>query len=84
MLATSLVPSGVPLARATGKDGVHHRLWSLTQLGVIETILDAINSKADLPTYAGLALALDAAEAVPRLALGMLFVSPPSAMNDSD
>jgi uncharacterized protein (DUF1015 family) len=37
-------PSGPPDARATDADGVHHRLWRVTQAGVVDTIRDAVGS----------------------------------------
>lgn len=41
-----LSPSGVPLARATDSAGVHHRLWSISQAGIIDTICDAVGRAA--------------------------------------
>jgi uncharacterized protein (DUF1015 family) len=35
---------GPPLARATDEDGVHHRLWRITQPGVVEAISEAVAS----------------------------------------
>jgi uncharacterized protein (DUF1015 family) len=37
-------PQGPPDARATGADGVHHRLWRVTQAGVVDAIRDAVAS----------------------------------------
>ena len=37
-------PAGPPLARATDEEGVHHRLWKVTQPGVIEAISSAVAS----------------------------------------
>jgi uncharacterized protein (DUF1015 family) len=35
---------GPPMARATDEDGVHHRLWRVTQPGVVNAIRDAVGS----------------------------------------
>ena len=43
LAALSELP-GPPAARATDEDGVHHRLWRVTQPGVIEAIHDAVAS----------------------------------------
>ena len=37
---------GPPDARATDEDGVHHRLWRITQPGVVEAIATAVASEA--------------------------------------
>lgn len=37
-LSELCVPSGPPLARCTDEDGVHHRLWTLTQAAVVEAV----------------------------------------------
>ena len=37
-------PSGPPIARATDEDGVHHRLWRVTQPGVVAAITDAVSA----------------------------------------
>lgn len=42
-----LVPSGLPLASATDLTGAHHRIWAITQPGVVSTICDAIARVAD-------------------------------------
>ncbi len=34
--------SGPPLARCTDADGVHHRLWRVTQPGLVEAITDVV------------------------------------------
>ena len=36
--------TGPPVARATDEDGVHHRLWRVTQPGVVAAITDAVAS----------------------------------------
>jgi uncharacterized protein (DUF1015 family) len=36
--------AGPPVARATDEDGVHHRLWRITQPGVLTAITDAVAS----------------------------------------
>ena len=36
--------SGPPVGRATDDDGVHHRLWRITQPGVVAAIADAVGS----------------------------------------
>ena len=36
--------AGPPVARATDDDGVHHRLWRITQPGVVTAITDAVAS----------------------------------------
>jgi uncharacterized protein (DUF1015 family) len=36
--------TGPPVARATDEDGVHHRLWRITQPGVVAAITDAVGS----------------------------------------
>ena len=35
---------GPPVARATDEDGVHHRLWRVTQPGVVDAIRDTVAS----------------------------------------
>lgn len=35
---------GPPIARATDEDGIHHRLWRVTQPGVIEAVSSAVAS----------------------------------------
>lgn len=37
-----LVPTDMPVARATDPTGAHHRLWMISQAGVIEAISDAV------------------------------------------
>ena len=41
-LSELLEPPGPPDARATDDDGVHHRLWRLTQAGLVEAISAAV------------------------------------------
>ncbi|MEA2973083.1 MAG: hypothetical protein QOG82_1541 [Actinomycetota bacterium] len=36
--------SGPPVGRATDEDGVHHRLWRVTQPGMVSAIADAVGS----------------------------------------
>ncbi len=36
--------TGPPVGRATDEDGVHHRLWRITQPGVVAAITDAVAS----------------------------------------
>jgi uncharacterized protein (DUF1015 family) len=43
-LAALCEQPGPPLARATDEEGVHHRLWRITQPGVIEAISSAVAS----------------------------------------
>ncbi len=43
-LSTLLDPSGPPVARATDDQGVHHRLWRMSQPGVVSTMADAVAS----------------------------------------
>ncbi len=43
-LSSLLEPPGPPVARATDDEGVHHRLWRLSQPGVVSTIADAVAS----------------------------------------
>ncbi len=43
-LAALCQPTGPPLARATDDDGVHHRLWPITQAGVQAAIRDLVAS----------------------------------------
>ena len=37
-------PAGPPDARATDEEGVHHRLWRVTQPGIVEAIAEAVAS----------------------------------------
>jgi uncharacterized protein (DUF1015 family) len=39
-------PSGPPLARCTDDDGVHHRLWRLTQPAVVDAVRRAVASSS--------------------------------------
>lgn len=59
-----LVPTGSPLVRATTADGVHHRVWALAQLGVQQTIVDAVERwlDPDATGFLAIAEATDAAE----------------------
>ena len=41
-LSDLLQPSGPPLARATDELGTHHRLWRVSQPGLVATISDAV------------------------------------------
>lgn len=41
-----LIPSGMPLARATDSTGRHHRLWAISQAGVVATISGAVEKFA--------------------------------------
>jgi len=43
-LSSLLEPPGPPVARATDDEGVHHRLWRVSQPGVVATIADAVAS----------------------------------------
>jgi uncharacterized protein (DUF1015 family) len=43
-LSALLEPAGPPIARATGDDGVHHRMWPITQPALIETLKDLVAS----------------------------------------
>ena len=43
-LAALCQPTGAPVARATDDDGVHHRLWAITQAGVQAAIRDLVAS----------------------------------------
>ncbi|MGI8809011.1 MAG: DUF1015 family protein [Acidimicrobiales bacterium] len=36
--------TGAPVARCTDEDGVHHRLWRLTQPGVVEAVAETVAS----------------------------------------
>ncbi len=36
--------AGAPVARCTDKEGVHHRLWRLTQPGVVEAVATTVGS----------------------------------------
>lgn len=44
-LSTLCELPGPPIARATDEDGVHHRLWRITQRGVVEAISEAVGSQ---------------------------------------
>ncbi len=44
-LSSLLEPPGPPIARATDDEGVHHRLWRVTQAGVIDAICAALASE---------------------------------------
>lgn len=37
-------PAGAPAARCTDEEGVHHRLWRLTQPGVVEAVAETVGS----------------------------------------
>jgi len=43
-LSSLLDPPGPPVARATDDEGAHHRLWRLSQPGVVSTIAEAVAS----------------------------------------
>lgn len=43
-LSSLLEPPGPPTARATDDDGVHHRLWRVSQAGVLDAIAGALAS----------------------------------------
>ncbi len=43
-LSTLLEPTGPPVARATDDEGVHHRLWRVSQPGVVSAISAAVAS----------------------------------------
>ena len=43
-LSELAMPSGPPVARCTDEEGVHHRLWRLTQPGVIEAVATTVAS----------------------------------------
>ncbi|MDQ4090893.1 MAG: DUF1015 domain-containing protein [Actinomycetota bacterium] len=36
--------SGAPVARCTDEEGVHHRMWRLTQPGVVEAVVETVAS----------------------------------------
>ena len=36
--------SGAPVARCTDEEGVHHRMWRLTQAGVVEAVAETVAS----------------------------------------
>lgn len=44
-LSSLLDPSGPPIARATDDEGVHHRLWRVSQAGVLDAICEALASE---------------------------------------
>jgi uncharacterized protein (DUF1015 family) len=43
-LSAACEPIGPPDARATDADGVHHRLWRVTQPGVVEAVRETVGS----------------------------------------
>ncbi len=43
-LSDLCVVAGPPVGRATDEDGVHHRLWRVTQPGVVAAIAEAVGS----------------------------------------
>jgi len=43
-LSELLAPSGPPVARCTDEDGVHHRLWRMTQPGLVEAVAATVGS----------------------------------------
>jgi hypothetical protein len=71
-----LVPLGMPLARATDGQGSHHRLWPLTQGGVVALIADAVHAHGH-PALGrlnpgALVLAFESTETFHEPALGMV------------
>ena len=44
-LSELLEPTGPPLTRATDDEGAHHRLWRVTQPGVVAAVADALASE---------------------------------------
>ncbi len=49
-------PTGLPLARATDRFGYHHRVWAITQTGVMDVISSAAQSVIPAQCASGLAL----------------------------
>ena len=43
-LSSLLEPSGPPIARATDDEGVHHRLWRVSQAGLLDAVSEAMAS----------------------------------------
>jgi len=43
-LTELVTPAGPPVARCTDQEGVHHRLWRLTQPGVVEAVHATVGS----------------------------------------
>lgn len=66
-----LVPSGMPIARASDEAGNHHRIWPIDQFGALDLIADAVGDLDE----AGLVLTYEANQPEPDSVLGLVMLS---------